>query len=397
MARWRDFLGLESNVMVMMGAGVLQGFGVALWSGYLPKALEVLGASGLMIGAFGTVGALLWVVFPYMGGVLSDRLGRGPAMVLATALAAAGYLAYMLAPVWWMFLPGLVLTTAGASFGFMGAMALTGDAVRAERRATSMATRGVAGLVPVLVGPPLGGLLIMRFGVVRGVRLSLSVTVVLTVVAVWLQHRYYSMPAPAGRERREPRGAWAAMRPELKRLLAADCLIRFGSGMTAIFVVLYVMNVLRGTALHFGFLKSLEMLAAALLVIPASKLADRLGRAGRRPLVVAAYFFFTAFPLALALAPSAKWLPLVFVIAGLRHVGEPARKALIVDLAEGASRGRVIGIYHSVRGLIVFPASFVGGMLWERLPVAPFIVGPIVSGLGLLWFLLSSSGRTKGK
>lgn len=43
--------------------------------------------------------------------------------------------------------------------------------------------------------------------------------------------------------------------------------------------------------------------------------------------------FFALFPLAVALSPGPGWLAGAFVIAGLRETGEPARKALIVDLA----------------------------------------------------------------
>jgi len=391
----RDFLGLERNVLVMMSAGIIQSFGVALWSGYLPKVLEVLGARGLMIGMFGTIGAFLWVVFPYLGGTLSDRLGRGRAMILASALAAAGYLVYMLAPTWWMFLPGLALTTASGSFGFMGSLALIGEVLRTQRRAISMAVQGVVGVLPNVLAPPIGGVLIVWLGLVRGVRMSLAVTVALTLIAIWLQRRYYRVPSPTRREKiRGVRSAWCAMRPELRRLLVADCLVRFGSGMTNIFIVLYVLNVVGSTALEFGFLKSLETLTSAVLLIPAAKLADRAGRMSRRPFIAMTYFFFSTFPLALALAPSSRWLVAVFILAGLRHLGEPARKALIVDLAEGDNRGSVIGVYYSVLGAVVFPASFIGGWLWERSFEAPFVVGGCMTGLGLIWFLQKTRRAT---
>ena len=58
-SRLRQALGLERNVVVMSGAGILQGLGSGLWASYLPKVLEALGARGWMIGAFGTIGALL--------------------------------------------------------------------------------------------------------------------------------------------------------------------------------------------------------------------------------------------------------------------------------------------------------------------------------------------------
>jgi len=392
--RARSFLGLERNIVVMMAAGLLQGFGLALWSGYFPRFLQELGARGIVIGAFGTIGALLWIPLPYVGGVLSDRLGRAQTMVLAGLLAAAGYMVYMVAPIWWLLLPGLVLTTAAASFGFMGSLALTGDAVRSKRRATSMAARGLLGAIPGIVGPPLGGLLIVGMGLVRGVRAGLLVTVLLTLAAVWLQRRYYRLRRPAtGKPGQNFVWAWRAMPAALKDLLAADCLLRFGSGMSAMFVVLYVVRELKSTELHFGFLLSLATLVSTLLTLPVAKLSDRAGPRSRRPIVAATYFFFAAFPLALVIIPSAKWLIPVFVISGLRHVGEPTRKALIIDLAEGPNRGRLIGAYHTIRGAVVLPAALIGGVLWEWRPAAPFFVGSAISILGLVWFLRSRPGR----
>jgi len=388
--RLRALLGLQHNILVLTGAGLIQTFGVMLWSGYLPKVLEALGARGLMIGAFGTVGSLLGVFLPYVGGVLSDRLGRGRLMVLASFLGACGYVVYAVAPVWWAFFPGLLFLAAAGTFGFMGGMALTGESVRSHRRGISIATRGILGMIPAMAAPPLGGVLIVWLGLVRGVRVALVATLLLTVVAIWLQRRYYRFPVSSAERgggdaprRRSP------MSPVLKNLLVADCFLRFGSGMSATFVVLYVLNVLGATAVQFGLLTSLTTLTAAVFVLPVSKLSDRLGPASRRPVVAATYFLFTAFPLALAAIPSARWLIPVFVVSGLRHVGEPARKALIIDLAEAPDRGRLIGVYHSIRGAVVFPAALAGGALWEWLPAAPFIVGSCISCLGVIWFLLS--------
>ena len=127
---------------------------------------------------------------------------------------------------------------------------------------------------------------------------------------------------------------------------------------------------------------------SVILYIPAAKLADRAGRRSRRPFVGATYLFFAAFPLALVLAPSAAWLIGVFILAGLREFGEPARKALIMDLGQGQGLGRRMGAYHMVRGVFIFPAPFIGGVLWGWNPVIPFVVGGLVSGMGFAWYVL---------
>jgi MFS family permease len=158
-------------------------------------------------------------------------------------------------------------------------------------------------------------------------------------------------------------------------------------GMSASFSVLYVLDVLHGSALDYGLLTLAQTVTSALVYLPIALLADRAGRSSRWPYVAATYGMFAAFPAVLALVPSAAYLIPAFIVAGLRELGEPARKALIVDLAEGESRGSLIGAYFLTVGMVTFPASLVGGWLWEASPTRPFIVGAAVTTLGMLWFL----------
>jgi len=79
---------------------------------------------------------------------------------------------------------------------------------------------------------------------------------------------------------------------------------------------------------------------------------------------------------------------LAFGLAGLREIGEPARKALIVDLATMEIRGRVVGMYYLIIGLVVFPASLVGGWLWALNPQWPFYAACGLGAAGFLVYLL---------
>jgi MFS family permease len=167
----------------------------------------------------------------------------------------------------------------------------------------------------------------------------------------------------------------------LKRLLLSDCLVRWAEGISKIFVVLYVMDVLRFDAFTFGSLTAVQMLTAILVYIPIAKLADRFNR---KPFVLLTFGFFALFPLTLVQATGMLGLTLAFVVAGLREVGEPARKALIVDLAEASARGRAVGVYYLVRGLVVFPAPLVGGWLWSFDPRWTFYTAGGVGVIGVL-------------
>jgi len=393
--RVRDFLGLEHNVLVMVLAGSLQGLGAGLWQGYLSKVLQFLGATGTTIGVFGTVGSLTGAVSPYFGGVLSDRMGRGRALILASSLALAGFGIYLLAPTWWLFIPGAILLRLAGSFKFMGSLALTADRLRENRRAISIGAQNVIGRLSGIVAPPLGGLLIASsLGLLWGFRTAVAITLVLTVMAILIQRRHYRLPPPIKDEPvLHPIAALRAMKRELKGLLLADSLVRFGDRMFQMFLVLYIINVLGRGFVEYGSLLALAAATSVVLYIPVAKLADRAGQASRRPFVLITLLFTAAFPLALVLAPSAAWLLPLFILRGLREFGEPARKALILDLAPDTARGRQIGVYYMVRGIVMFPAPFVGGLLWDWNHIAPFLIGGIISGAGVLWFALEGVGR----
>ena len=90
------------------------------------------------------------------------------------------------------------------------------------------------------------------------------------------------------------------------------------------------------------------------------------------------------------------WLLAAFVIAGLRETGEPARKALIVDLASAGARGRAVGLYYLIRGLAVFPASLVGGWLWTIDRRLPFYVAFAVGVAGFLVHARWGPGEVRG-
>jgi MFS family permease len=166
----------------------------------------------------------------------------------------------------------------------------------------------------------------------------------------------------------------------LKRLLLAESVVRAGRGLAEVFVVLYVTNVLGLSAATFGALVALRMVTSILIYLPMARLADR---QGRTPFVVASFVCFALFPLLLVITQGPMGLAAAFVCAGLRQLGEPSRKALIVDLADATQRGRVVGTYYFTRGLAVMPASLLGGLLWQMGPQTPFFVAAGMCSLGV--------------
>jgi len=391
LARVREFLGLKRNIVVLLAALLIVGMGEQLWNGFTPRYLQELGAGALVIGLYGTLTDLTEAVYPYPGGVLADRLGRKRALVLFTLLAAAGYIVYLLSPTWLFFLVGVPLAAAWSSMTLPAIFALIGDSLPKGGRVIGFGVQSLWKRVPIILAPPLGGWLMERLGLAHGFRLGLVVTIGLALLALAIQRRYYVEPEPGvGRLPVPPLRLWREMPLGLKRLLVSDVLTRFGQALYRVFVVLYAMNVLGAAPVVFGLLSSARMLAAVLPYIPVAKLADRYGQ---QPFITLTFAFFTLFPLLMVLAPSPAWLLPAFIVAGLREIGEPSRKALILDLGGETHRGQAVGLYYLLRGVAIFPGAFLGGLLWQVRPSLPFWAGFVFIAAGLVFFVGWGPGR----
>jgi predicted anti-sigma-YlaC factor YlaD len=102
--------------------------------------------------------------------------------------------------------------------------------------------------------------------------------------------------------------------------------------------------------------------------------------------VIATFLCFALFPVAVVLASGFASLVIAFVIGGLREIGEPARKAMILDFAEPHLRARTVGLYYLVRSLTITPAAAVGGLLWNIAPQTPFLAAGIIGIIGTFVF-----------
>jgi len=110
-----------------------------------------------------------------------------------------------------------------------------------------------------------------------------------------------------------------------------------------------------------GLLFALQNTVALLTYLPIGRMTTMVGL---QPFIGLTFIFFALFPLSLALAPDGYGLGLAFVVWGLREIGEPARKALIVSLLPAAIRAQGVGLYWGIRGVAICWASLVGAIVW---------------------------------
>jgi MFS family permease len=389
---WREqiahFLGLERNVVAASSAVFLLGLGEELWKKFLPKYMEALGAGPTAIGLFGTAGDFFDAVYQYPGGWLADHFGRRRAFVFFVVLASVGYLIYLFSSSWPVVFAGLAFAMAWQSMASPAIFAVIGDALPKERRAMGFTLQSILKRVPMIVSPLLGGALMAAIGITAGVRMALVVTVVLAAITLLIVLAINIPMAIGGAA--NIRGVWRSFHTALRRLLVSDIIIRTCEGMAGVFIILYVTNITGISIAQYGILIAIQVTTSIVVYIPAAKIADRIGR---KPFVIATFICFSLFPVALALAPNFAMLVVAFIIGGLREIGEPSRKAMIVDFAAPYIRARTVGLYYLVRSLAITPAAAIGGLLWKITPAVPFVTAGIIGIIGTFVFAATVEER----
>lgn len=170
--RFAGWLALERNVATMVGSVLVITMGSELWSRFTPKYLETLGAGALVIGLYGSLKLFLGAFYQYPGGVVADRLGPRRALVLFSIMASAGYTLYALSWSWEVFLVGTALVMIWDSMSQPAIFSLIGEALEKRWRAMGFSVQSILKRIPIVIAPPLGGLLIVRLGITSGMKIG---------------------------------------------------------------------------------------------------------------------------------------------------------------------------------------------------------------------------------
>ncbi|WP_121822458.1 MFS transporter [Halostella salina] len=421
-APFRRFLSLERDVLVLSVAMFAFSLGFQMTNRFLPEYIVALGASGFVVGLFGTVGNVISAVYPYPGGAVSDRIGSRYALTAFGLLSTLGFGVWFVAPrvgtvsvggvavePWvWIFV-GLFLAQAWKSFGLGASFAVVKQATDPSRLAEGFASTETFRRTAFLVGPVLAAALIgLHPAFTVSFQYVLAVAVLFGVLGTAVQHVLYDASSDSIGDSFEGVDRILTdlreMPAELKPLLVGDTLVRFANGMVYVFFVLVVTQIFEvglettvsvgglsyavdlSPEAFFGYLLGVEMLVALLVMAPAAKAAERVGL---KPVVALGFAVYAVFPVVLIYAPATPTaLVAVFAFSGLRFAGLPSHKALIVGPAEQGTGGRVTGTYYLLRNTIVIPSAALGGYLWDFVsPEVAFTVAAAIGVVGTGYFL----------
>jgi MFS family permease len=361
--------------------------GSTMWSFMAIWAIEELGAKSELPYAF-LVGAILAGASGFVGGYLSDRIGRRRVILLGQGVMV-GYpiVLLLLSDSKWAGLAALSLAGVFGALGGSVAQAMVADLVAPERHEAAYASVRVAANLGVVVGPPIGGLLL-----VLGSWSALFPTVAILSAISWLvAYRYLPRRGDYAPEGPPERGSLAVIVADRPFLLFLGSAVFAWLVYVAYEIVLPV-SLVDGfgyEAATWGFLVWINPLLVTLFQLRLTRLAAPVPAAPK--LVVA--LLVMGLPFALLVATQALWaivfVVVVFVIGEMLWV--PTSQAVVAELAPPDIRGAYMGAFGSAPaiGFALSPLiglqvrnSFGDDVTWAMFAVLG-VVAAVLGGLAL--------------
>ncbi len=415
---YRQFLSLERDVLVLSLAMFAFSLGFQMTNRFLPDYLVYLGATGFIVGLFATLGNVIGAVYPYYGGVVSDRIGSRFALTVFGLVSTLGFGIWLasafidpigigdivLEPWVWVFV-GLLLAQCWKSFGIGGHYAIVKQSVPPDRLARGFASTETFRRTAFLIAPLIVAVLVAD-ALIPGFLWVLAIAIFFGLIGTLAQHLLYETEADSIGKRFQGFGQIIddikALPVEHRPLIIADTLVRFANGMVYVFFILVITRIMdigltvtlpwMGTinlspAAFFGVLLAIEMLIALISMAPVSILAER---TGLKTVIGLSFLVYAIFPVLLIFAPADQLVLIaLFAFSGLRFAGLPAHKALIIGPAEIGAGGRTTGSYYFVRGALVIPSGALGGVIWEFLsPELSFSIATVIGLIGVGYFAI---------
>jgi MFS family permease len=347
----------------------------------------VLGASAASLGLIEGVAESASCLLRLLSGWLADRASRRkPLVVLGYGLSGAAKAALARAASWPAVLALRASDRLGKGLRNPPRDALIADSVEAGALGAAFGFHRALDTLGAALGPLATIALLHAFpGDFRRVFLSSALPAVLSIAVLVIfvrARRPIAAPPPAGAA-----GARAPLGRPFRRFLVVAALFSLANSSVAFLI-------LRARGVGFSIVQvPLVYLAYnlvyALLSWPIGVWTDRVGR---RPALLAAYTLFAVVYALLAWAASAWWVAMAFGLLGVHSaLLEGSQRALVGDLVSPLRRASAYGLYYTVVGVALLPASGLAGVLWDRFgPRTTFAadagVAVTAAALFALWF-----------
>ncbi len=377
--------GLNRNIFFSGVVSFFMDFSSEMVYPLVPLFLSsVLGVPKSVIGLIEGIAESTASLLKVFSGWLSDRLGhRKWLMAIGYGISTLSRPLIATAPNWGQVLASRFVDRFGKGIRNAPRDALIAESCEEERFGRSFGFHRGMDTLGAVAGPAVAfGLLAYfqgQYRLVFWLSMIPGILAVLTIIFFIRETRACALDQAL-----KPKLGWSSFDRPYKYFIVVVILFSIGNSSDA-FLILRAQNV--GIPLAIIPLVYLVFNGVyALGSLPAGIVSDRIGP---KPVILMAFILFGFIYLGFAGAKQPLHIWLLFIAYGLfMAMTEGVQKAFLATLVPAEFKATGFGLYNTLVGLSLLPASFIGGFLWDRLgPQATFYYGSITAWLAALLFL----------
>lgn len=390
----KKICGLNRNIFFTGLVSFFMDFSSEMVYPLVPLFLSsVLGVQKSVIGLIEGIAESTASLLKVFSGWLSDRLGhRKWLMVLGYGISTLSRPLVATAPNWGQVLASRFLDRFGKGIRNAPRDALIAESCKEQRLRRSFGFHRGMDTLGAVVGPAVAfGLLAFfngQYRLVFWLSMIPGALAVLVIIFFIRETRACAIP-----EAERPRLGWTSFSGTYKFFVLVATLFALGNS-SDVFLILRAQNVgIPAAVIPLVYLTF--NVIYGLGALPAGILSDRIGA---KPIIFLSFVLFGFIYLGFAQAGRPGHIWGLFIAYGLfMAMTEGVQKAFLATLIPTEFKATGFGLYNTMVGLAVLPASLVGGLLWDRVgPPATFLYGTAtawLSALLFIFFLLKRRGK----
>ncbi|WP_175059822.1 MFS transporter [Thermococcus sp. 2319x1] len=380
----RKIFGISRNVFLLGIVSFLNDMSSEMIAPIVPTYLtDVLGigkaASGSIMGLIESLSSLFKVLFGYVSDVFRKRkIFVALGYLLSTI--SKGALAFTRS--WWDFLTLRVLDRVGKGVRTAPRDALIAESSEKGKSGKSFGFHRMMDTLGAVVGPlvAIGLLALLKsYPIKMAYRYVFLLSAVPGIVGVLL---VLFLVKDEGEEvKKKIKGISALKSKNLRMFLVIVALAALGR-------YSYAFTLWKAKELGYNLLQGLGFYAVfnAIYAFSAYPIGYYSDKVSKKAVITVGFGVAALASLLFAYSKSLPMLLLAFVFYGIYiAIEDTIPRAYMADLAGEFEKGTVIGAYHTVFGIFVFPASVIVGYLWQAYSLkVGFLYAAIINAVAML-------------
>ncbi len=366
---------LPKDAWIITATSAFWGIGSFMYSPFQSIFFKALGMPLVYIALIAAISSVVTAAALILGGYLADAYGRRKVIVIFSTISAGSALMYVFINSWQIILIPVIISALCSIYTPAFNSILT-ESMREDMRPTGFASFAMLNTLPAIFAPFIGGLLMVHYGDINGIKIAFFISGMLGLVAMFVRAIKLGETYKPKQRLKEPflkhirdvlNGYAYALKKangDAKKLLMYAITSSIAASFTTIFISLYLVNQLNLSPLTYGLLSGITGIATVIVLIPTVRIIKRAGL--KKAAILSALFS----PLSMFIFVSSNGMNDLLAWSVTGGVGgalaQPSMSTLQGNLSEKEIRGRLMALFSVMPLLAAFPAQILSGYLYAN-------------------------------